>query len=329
MSVMRTWVRSMAVAFAIVAILVAALLVFITQPVFSAASAKAPLLAKPDRLKTDVAFLTEDPHRRSYPRVSELDRAANYVHQQFVTTGARVSEQTYIVDEQTYRNVIASFGPEGGERIVVGAHYDSYGGLPGADDNASGTAAILELARLLTKESLKTRVDLMAYTLEEPPFFRTAGMGSMHHAKSLRDAKVKLKGMICLEMVGYFTDAPDSQQYPVGVLKSMYPSRGDFIAVVGSTSDVGLVRKVKAAMIQANDLPVSSINAPGALTGVDFSDHLSYWQHGYSAVMISDTSFFRNDYYHTPRDTAETLDYPRMARVVDKVRNAVIALAKE
>jgi Zn-dependent M28 family amino/carboxypeptidase len=286
-------------------------------------------LAQPDRLKADVAFLTEEPHRRSYPRVSELDRAADYIHKQFVVAGARVSEQTYIVDEQTFRNVIASFGPESAERIVVGAHYDSYGGLPGADDNASGTAALLELARLLSKESLKTRIDLVAFTLEEPPFFRTAHMGSMQHAKSLRDGNVKLRGMICLEMVGYFTDAPDSQQYPVGVLKTLYPSKGDFIAVVGNTSDVGLLRKVKIAMIEANDMHVSSISAPGALPGVDFSDHLSYWQHGYPAVMVSDTAFYRNARYHTPRDTTDTLDYLRMAKVVDKVRNAAVALSRE
>jgi hypothetical protein len=151
-------------------------------------------------------------------------------------------------------------------------------------------------------------------------------MGSMRHAKSLRAANVKLKGMICLEMVGYFSDEPGSQEYPVGALKSLYGDRGNFISVVGSPSDVSLLRKVKAAMIKASDLPVNSINAPGAVPGIDFSDHYSYWQHGYSAVMISDTAFYRNDRYHTAQDTADTLDYLRMAKVTDQVLGAVKAL---
>jgi Zn-dependent M28 family amino/carboxypeptidase len=326
---MPLWFRRMVIALAILVVLVAALLVFVAQPVFTAAPGKAAVRAQADRLKADVAFLTEEQHRRSYPRIAELDRAADYIHQQFAAAKARVSEQTYIVDDQTYRNVIASFGPESGERIVVGAHYDSYGGLPGADDNASGTAVLLELARHLGGEQLKTRVDLVAHTLEEPPFFRTPDMGSMRHAKSLRDSNVKLKGMICLEMVGYFSDEPGSQQYPVSALKSLYGDRGNFISVVGSPSDVSLLRKVKVAMIEANDLPVNSINAPGAVPGIDFSDHYSYWQHGYSAVMISDTAFYRNERYHTAHDTAETLDYMRMAKVTDQVLRVVLALAKE
>jgi hypothetical protein len=323
---MPQWFRRMAIAFAILVVLFVAILVFIAQPVFTAVPWKAAVRAQAERLKANVAFLTEEPHRRSYPRVAELDRAADYIHQQFAAAQARVSEQTYAVDDQTYRYVIASFGPESGERIVVGAHYDSYGGLPGADDNASGTAVLLELAQQLGKEQLNTRVDLVAYTLEEPPFFRTPDMGSMRHAKSLRAANVKLKGMICLEMVGYFSDEPGSQEYPVGALKSLYGDRGNFISVVGSPSDVSLLRKVKAAMIKASDLPVNSINAPGAVPGIDFSDHYSYWQHGYSAVMISDTAFYRNDRYHTAQDTADTLDYLRMAKVTDQVLGAVKAL---
>ncbi len=323
---MPPWFRRMTIVLFVFAALFLALLLFITQPVFPSASAKSAARAQSERLKADVAFLTEEPHRRSYPRVNELDRAADYIHQQFAAVNAHVSEQTYSVDDQTYRNVIASFGPELGERIIVGAHYDSYGGLPGADDNASGTAVLLELARLLATEKLRSRVDLVAFTLEEPPFFRTPQMGSMRHAKSLRDANVRLKGIICLEMVGYFTDEPNSQEYPASALRTLYGDRGNFISVVGSPSDVSLLRTVKAAMTAANDLPVRSINAPGAVPGIDFSDHYSYWQHGYSAVMISDTAFYRNDRYHTTKDTPDTLDYPRMAKVTDQVLGAVMAL---
>jgi hypothetical protein len=324
---MRKWIREVMVTVALLMLLLVALLLFITQPVFTNAPVKPTSLADVQRLRSDVEFLTKEPHRRSYPRVAELDRAADYIHKQFAAAGARVSEQTYAMDGDTYRNVIASFGPEVGERIIVGAHYDSYGGMPGADDNASGTAGVLELVRLLAKVPLQTRVDLVAFTIEEPPIFRSEYMGSMRHAKALHDAGVKLKGMICLEMIGYFSDAPNSQQYPFSGLNKFYSDRGDFIALVGGPSDVGLLRRVKRGMLAANSLPLHSINAPGSLTGIDFSDHWSYWQYGYSAVMITDTAFYRNERYHSPADTADSLDYHRMGQVVDKVLFAVRELA--
>jgi Zn-dependent M28 family amino/carboxypeptidase len=260
---------------------------------------------------------------RDQNNVANLDRAALYIRDRFAAGGARVTEQPFVVAGQTYRNVIGSFGPEAGERIVIGAHYDAYKQYPAADDNASGVAGLLELAGLLARQNLSMRVDLVAYTLEEPPYFYTPHMGSMVHAESLRKEGVKVRLMVSLEMIGYFSDQPDSQSFPISLLRLLYPSRGNFVSVVGSVGDGFLVRRIKSTMLAASPLAVYSINAPRFVPGVDFSDHLSYWQAGYPAVMITDTAFYRNHNYHTAQDTAEKLDYQRMAMVVEDVAAVV------
>ena len=258
---------------------------------------------------------------------ANLDRVAAYVAGELRRTGGKVEEQTFQVDKRTYRNVVATFGPQSGETVVVGAHYDAFGPFPGADDNASGVAGLIELGRLLGKTPPHRPVQLVAYTLEEPPHFRTENMGSAVHASALQRAGTRVRAMFSLEMIGYFSDAPGSQDYPLPVLHALYPDRGNFIAVVGRFGEAGLARSVKRAMSGAATLPVRSITAPAALAGVDFSDHLSYWERGIAAVMITDTAFFRNRNYHTKDDTAERLDYERMAKVVAGVFAAVQALA--
>src|SRR5262249_21631242 len=189
---------------------------------------------------------------------------------------------------------------------------------------ASGIAGLLSLAALLGKTKLSRTVELVAYSLEEPPYFRSASMGSMQHALWLKEQKVKLRAMLCLEMIGYFSDADGSQRFPFPGMSLMYGKRGDFIVVAGRFEDASLVRRVKRAMTSANDLPIHSINASARIPGVDFSDHSSYWQHGYPAVMITDTAFYRNPNYHTDADRAETLDYARMSQVVQQVYSAVL-----
>jgi Zn-dependent M28 family amino/carboxypeptidase len=160
------------------------------------------------------------------------------------------------------------------------------------------------------------------------PFFGSREMGSAVHARSLSEAGARVKAMLSLEMIGYFSDAPGSQKLPFAALGLLYPRRGNFIAVVGRLSQPGLVRRVKRSMMSATDLPVRSINAPSLIPGVDLSDHASYWREGYPAVMVTDTAFYRNDWYHTERDTPDTLDYARMAEVVAGVRRAVVDLAR-
>jgi hypothetical protein len=212
------------------------------------------------------------------------------------------------------------------ERLIVGAHYDVFTN-PGADDNASGVAGLLELARLLDtlKPVLKYRIDLVAYTNEEPPYFRTEQMGSAVHAKYLSDNKIKVKGMICLEEIGYFTDEAKSQSYPLDILHLFYPERGNFIGVVGKIGQRKIVRRMKSKMRSGSVIDIRSINAPRWVTGIDYSDHLNYWNYGYDAVMINDTSWYRGNQYHTGGDTPDRLDYERMAQVVSGVYNAMVS----
>ena len=293
-----------------------------------AAPACEPGAVEPERLKAHVRALSETFHPRDYTHPENLDRAAGYLADHLKRAGGQVELQPFRVDGKEYRNVIAHFGPETPERIVIGAHYDTAGPLPGADDNGSGVAGLLELATLLGQKPPPMRVELVGFTLEEPPFFRTEHMGSRVHAKALRAAGVKVRAMLSLETMGFFTDAPDSQRYPVDKLRWRYPSTGNFIAVVGQTGDGGLVREVATAMRAVRSLPVEFLSAPASIQGIDFSDHASYQAEGYRAAMITDTAFFRNPRYHEPTDTWDTLDYGRMAQVVQGVHCALQALSR-
>jgi Zn-dependent M28 family amino/carboxypeptidase len=298
----------------------------VAQPVLFSARPRTVAAVDPERLRAHVERLSQTLHPRSEQYPENLDRAAAYIRDELSAAGARVGEQTYEFAGDTFRNVIGAFGPEDGERLVVGAHYDAVAGTHGADDNASGVAGLIELARLLRAAAPPIRIDLVAWSLEEPPHFREPEMGSMQHAAGLRRDGVRVRAMISLEMIGYFTDAPRSQGFPVGLLRLIYPDAGNFIAVVGRFGDARVLRRVKASMRGATDLPVRSLCGPTFLPGVDFSDHLSYWAHGYPGLMITDTSFYRNPHYHEPTDTADRLDYARMAKVVQGVYAALMDL---
>jgi hypothetical protein len=281
-----------------------------------------------DRLYADVQFLTGLVPARNAFNLNALNQGADYIFNEFRKISPRVSYQTFGVNQTEYKNIICSLGPETGERIVVGAHYDVCGDQPGADDNASGVAGLLEIARLVQakEKELKYRIDFVSYALEEPPFFKTDDMGSAVHAKSLAAAGVKVRGMICLEMIGYYSEEKNSQDYPLAALKAIYPSKGNFISVVGNMSQGKLVKHVKAYMQQGGQIDVQSLTAPAAVPGVDFSDHLNYWRYNFPAVMITNTAFFRNPHYHLPTDTIDTLDFAKMAEVVKGVYLAVIRL---
>jgi Zn-dependent M28 family amino/carboxypeptidase len=324
----RRIIRLMLIVVLLVALLLIACWFWVTQPLLSSASANAERTVDPSRLEAHVRKLSIELAPRDEGHVENLDRVADYIRTEFSQISASVSEQSYVVQGKSYQNVIAQFGPETEERIVVGAHYDAAGPLPGADDNASGVAGLIELGRLLGGQTPALRVELVAFTLEEPPYFRTSQMGSAIHAESLRKQNKRVRAMFSLEMIGYFSDAPNSQHFPVPVLNALYPSTGNFISVVGRLSDGMLARRTKAAMREASPLLVYSINAPGFVPGVDFSDQLNYWRQGYSAVMITDTAFYRNRNYHTAQDTSEKLDYKRMAMVVEGVYAAVTELAR-
>ncbi len=304
-------------------------LTLVAQPLVAAVASPA-VQVSPARLEAHVKKLSVDLYPRSADQFDKLEQAAQYVMAQLKASGATVTVQEVKVQEATYKNIIARFGPAQGPLLVIGAHYDSHGDAsgeaitlathtPGADDNASGVAGLIELAHLLGRTPQTRPVELVAYTLEEPPHYRSEHMGSAWHAQSLVAAKREVRLMLSLEMIGYFSDAPDSQQYLIPGMKYLYSDRGDFIALVAKFGRFGDTRKVKALLAGATDLPVHSINAPRALQGVDFSDHRSYWDAGMPAMMVTDTAFMRNPNYHRAGDTYDKLDYKRMAKVVQGV----------
>ncbi len=283
----------------------------------------------PRRLRQHVSILSEELVPRDAEHPANLDRVAAFIHDYFETYADEVKDQSYTAEHLRVRNVRAFFGPDTEERIVVGAHYDVAGPYPGADDNGSGVAGLLELARLFADEALPMKVELVSYPLEEPPFFYTRKMGSFVHANSLKEEGASVRAMLALEMIGYFKDEPGSQSYPLFLLRPFYPSKGNFIAVVGKLFQRKIVKMVREAMRGATPLPVESLNAPRLLPGIALSDHLNYWWAGYPAAMITDTAFYRNPNYHTALDTPDTLDYERMAQVVDGVKAAVKALGSD
>lgn len=314
-------------------LLVAAAAWYTTQPLFRVEPSGAALSVDAAQLRRHVEQLSKKLAPRDAAHPKNLDLAAEYVQQRFVEAGLAATFQSFEVEGKSWRNVVASIGASsdagaGDDVVVVGAHYDAFGPAVGADDNASGIAGLLELAPRLKDAHGSARIELVAYTLEEPPYFRTRAMGSRVHAAGLQKSGAKVRAMVCLEMIGFFSDADGSQRYPLPGLSLLYPSRGDFIALVGCLGEAGLVRTIKRAMAQASDLPVRSINAPRFVPGLDLSDHLNYWDAGFDAVMVTDTAFYRNANYHEASDTLETLDFERMAKVVEGVRAAVVELAR-
>ena len=291
---------------------------------FSDASETQNITVDAGILQRHVKHLSEVLSPRSYKNIENLNATAKYIQTELLKYSDRVQFQNYPVKEQTYSNVVAKFGPDTDALIVVGAHYDVMGEHAGADDNASGVAGLLEMARLLSNIELNQSVELVAYTLEEPPYFASNKMGSYIHAESVKDRDVQL--MISLEMIGYFSGQPSSQYFPIKAMEWFYPTTGNFISVVDQVFS-NAAQKLKDDINKHTDLPAYSTNAPTAIEGIDFSDHRNYWHFGFPAVMVTDTSFYRNLNYHTPEDTFEKLDYQAMAKVVYGVFKHVEALA--
>jgi Zn-dependent M28 family amino/carboxypeptidase len=312
-----------------VTVLILVLAAWLTQPLILTPSwTQSEVNVEPARLEAHVRKLSEEFYPRNHLNLTNLNKAADYIKAEFETAGGAVSEQTFLVNGAEYRNISVLIGPATNERIVIGAHYDSAFDTPGADDNASGIAGLIELAHLFGKHPPPLQIELVAYTLEEPPFFALEQMGSFSHASSLKERGINIRLMICLEMIGYFSDEPNSQAFPLSVGRLLYPMTGNFIAIVGNFTNGLTVRRFKKSMSQATTLPVYSINAPAFVPGVDFSDHRSYWKAGFEAVMITDSAFYRNKNYHTRYDTAETLNYPKLTDVIKATYNGVLQAAK-
>lgn len=277
-------------------------------------------------IKAHLKTITKTEKFRNYRNIDQLNETADYIKTVFSQYSDSVFIQEFLVDGQIYKNVICSFGTENRKRIIVGAHYDVCEDQEGADDNASGVTGLLELSRLLKGEKLNQRIDLVAFTLEEPPYFRTEFMGSYIHAKSLADNNTGVLGMISLEMIGYFKDEKKSQTYPIGLLSLFYGNKGNYITLVKKFGAGQFTRKFCRKYKATKTIRTKKFSGPPSLPGIDFSDHLNYWKFGFSALMITDTSFYRNKNYHEATDTMETLDIYRMAKVIDGVFRTLTAL---
>ncbi len=304
----------------------------VRNPIISTKESTSPETSiSQNNLKSHVNFLTDITPSRNAHNIESLNKARDYIVKEMSNYSCELELQNYTVDENEYTNVICSFGAQFSETVILGAHYDvHYDNNPGADDNASGVAGILEVARLLSEsnQQLKHRIDIIAYTLEELPHFKSDSMGSRVHAKNMKQTNRDIKLMISAEMIGYFSDEKNSQKFPIPGMNLLYPTTADFIAVIGRFQDRQPVRQVKKHLSTGSDIDVYSLNAPSKLQEITFSDHASYWGEGFDAVMVTDTSFMRNQNYHEPTDTVDTLDFTRMTEVTRGLYHVVTKIEK-
>ena len=270
---------------------------------------------------------------RHIGRPSSLAAAAAYIANEFSLLGDTIERQTYEVDHHEVANLIVerkgSNRPQ--EIVILGAHYDTVAETPGADDNASAVAVLIEVARLLFNQKFQRTLRFVAFTCEEPPHFYTDTMGSQIYARQCRRSKEKIVGMLAMEMVGYFTTDSQSQALPPGIPRIMhwiFPRRGDFLASVGNLRSWRLVRTFRRGFKKASRLPLFSISLPEKVNEIRLSDNSSFWDQNYPAIMLTDTSFLRNPHYHLPSDTPDKLDYERMARVAIGIVGGLKQLAK-
>ncbi|MBU0467625.1 MAG: M28 family peptidase [Candidatus Omnitrophica bacterium] len=288
--------------------------------------------AHPDiknNLKSIVYDLSENIGTRNYANYKNLEKTTEFIINKFNSFGYMVKIMEYEVNGQVFKNVIAENPThvDSDDIYIIGAHYDSCFN-PGADDNASGIAGLIELGRLLKEEKLSKRIRFIAFVNEEPPFFMTDNMGSRVYTRQLKDKKENIKAAIILEMIGYYSEEKNSQRYPP-LIGPFFPNKGNYIAVVGNINSRKLLKKVVKNFKSSSDFPMESIVVPGFISGFNFSDHWSFWKEDYPAVMITDTAFHRNKNYHKETDLPGTLDYSKMAEVVLGLKGAVIKLVNE
>ncbi len=260
----------------------------------------------------------------------ELEKAAAYIKEDFEKVGYKATFEEFIARDHAVKNIVAEKKGQSqpDEIILIGAHYDSVKGCPGANDNASGVAALLETARLLRNQDLAKTVRFVAFVNEEPPFFLSDAMGSRVHAKRARRMGEKIIAMFSLETIGYYSDKSGSQNYPFP-FSLFYPDMGNFIAFVGNIGSRKLVHQAIASFRRHAHFPSEGVAAPGWMTGIGWSDQWSFWREGFKAVMITDTALFRYRYYHTLADTPDKISYDRMARLVSGIASMAADLAGE
>lgn len=279
-------------------------------------------------LKSHVYKLAHEIGERSVFKYNKLEESARYITKAFESFVYDVKFQNYNLMNKVVKNIIATkIGiqrPK--EIIIVGAHYDTCFN-PGADDNASAVAGLLELARFMSDKQTNRTIKFIAFVNEEPPFFKTEDMGSRVYARAAKVRGEDIKAVLILEAIGYYSDRPNSQQYPP-FFGLFYPNKANFIAVVGNLSSRWIVKEVVSSFKSKTDFPIESVVTFSFVPGVDFSDHWSFWKEGYPAVMITDTAFYRYPHYHSSSDTYEKLNYENMAEVVKGLGEVLIKLTK-
>lgn len=277
-------------------------------------------------LRRHVAAIASREHNLWHPRA--LEQAAQHIERALARSGYTVARQPIATELGEVRNIEAEIPGtvRAAEIVVVGAHYDSVAGAPGANDNGSGVAALLELSRLFAAPASARTLRFVAFVNEEPPFFYTQEMGSRYYARRSRQRGENIVAMLSLETIGYYSERRGSQRYPFP-LGLFYPATGDFIAFVSNLSSRALLHAALASFRRHAGFPSEGAAAPAFLPGVDWSDHRSFWNEGYPALMVTDTALYRYPYYHTAADTPDKVDYERLARVVTGLRAMMGELA--
>lgn len=279
-------------------------------------------------LKRDVRMLSEKIGTRNYQAHQNLLAAKEYLAKELTTAGYTVKNLDYSIENQTYTNLEVEIPgtTRADEILVIGAHYDSAFTSPGANDNGTGAAAVLALAREFANSKPMRTLRFVEFTNEEPPYFWTDNMGSMVYASQAKQRGDKIVGMFSLETLGYYSDKANSQKYPPP-LNLLYPDRGNFLGFIGNIESRELLRNTIRSFRAQAKFPSEGAALPNALPGVGWSDHWSFWQQGYQAVMITDTATFRYPHYHTLDDTVDKIDFEKLARVVSGIDRVIADFA--
>ncbi len=295
-------------------------------------SAAGPLspdeVALREELRANVQKLAGEIGERNLWHYSQLNAAADFIEDSFSRAGLHPRRDSYEIRGQPCHNIEAEIPGAEPEIILVGAHYDSVSGSPGANDNGTGVAATLALARRFARAIPKHTLRFVAFVNEEPPYFLSGEMGSLIYARRCRERGDKISAMISLETIGYFSDAPNSQTYPSPGLGILYPKVGNFIGFVSNVQSRALLRRVIALFRKHAKIPSEGAALPAFVPGVSWSDQRSFWRQGYPAIMVTDTAPFRYPYYHSSSDTPDKIDYDRFALVVDGMEKVIEDLDK-
>lgn len=283
------------------------------------------LLSLAAELCQDVAHLAEEIGERNVLRHPRgLAEAANWIETKLTKLGFEAKRQPYDVSDVFCCNLEAEIvgAATPNEIVIIGAHYDSVAGTPGANDNGSGVAAVLALAKRFAHRKVGRTLRFVAFVNEEPPYYHSEQMGSWVYAKRCHQHNEKITAMLSLETIGYFSDSPGSQRYPPP-FNLYYPSTGNFIGFVGNAASADLVRRVVGAFRRHEPFPSEGSAPPETMADVGLSDQWSFWQEGYPALMVTDTAMFRYPHYHEAEDTPDKMDFERMARVVRGLEKVV------